>query len=123
MKFPARLRLERALIEDEIRFRACRRERQRDECLLVFGIRLLPREREDEPRGRLNDVERAAKMKGISVGRLHGYAVLRALRDIELKARHGEARGPPPLSKLVALNERGEHAFRRRGDVLFQMER
>jgi hypothetical protein len=122
MKFQACRSRERALSQDDAGARICRVKRQRDQRLLVVGVRFFVDEREDEASWWFDRTESSTDVEDIPIWRLHSNPVIRSLHRTELEARHGESCGAPPTPKLLGVDECGEDELPRYDKDLLQAE-
>ena len=113
---------ERPLVENELRSLAMLEERERHHRLLVVGIRLFPFERVHEAPRRIDLGKLAAEVERLSLRRLHRDAVPPSVANVEVDAGSGEASRTPPLSELLRLDARCEHALGWRLQDLLQMK-
>src|SRR5215211_2130446 len=90
VKRTTRLGLERALSEVNLgRFTEIPK-RQRDQCLYVVGIGILPAERAGEAGGWIDFSELPGQIEGVALRRLHLDPVALSDAGLELQARGGE---------------------------------
>lgn len=120
MQLVARLRRERALVEDDQRPLRYGRERQADQCFAVVRIGRIPYEGEVQAVGRLDDAEVAAQVEDVSFGRLHGDPV--SAGDIQVERSTADVKPEGPHH--AASDSASTHARKTRsGDALTSRSR
>lgn len=110
------------LVEHEPRALVMIEEHEHHRRHPVVGIRLLPLECVDETPRRIDLGELAAQVERLALRRLHRDAVPPSAASVELDAGSGETSRTPPLSELLRLDARREHALGWRSQDLLQME-